>query len=258
RDADRNTNGDDSHVSRTGARRTERVTCECTYPGFMKCKPLNFKGTEGVVELTQWFEKMETVFRISNCSVENQINFSTCTLLGSALTWWNSHVMNVGPDVTYAMNWVDLKKKMTDKYCPRGEMKKLKSELQNLRVKSNDIKPCEGSKPLCPKCNYHHDGPCALKFHKYNKVSHFAHDCRSTANVNTANNQRGKGTGQKLTCYECGSQGHFRKDCPKFKNNNHGTQGGNATAPTKVYAVGRAGINPDSNVVTTNREMRLV
>ncbi|GJW45292.1 putative reverse transcriptase domain-containing protein [Tanacetum coccineum] len=30
------------------------------------------QGTEGVVELTQWFERMETVFRISNCSVENQ------------------------------------------------------------------------------------------------------------------------------------------------------------------------------------------
>nr|GFA08396.1 reverse transcriptase domain-containing protein [Tanacetum cinerariifolium] len=87
----------------------------------------------------QWFEKMETVFRISSCSVKNQIKFSTCTLLGSALTWWNSHVMNVGLDVAYAMTWLDMKKKMTYKYCPRGEMKKLKSKLWNLRVKSNDV-----------------------------------------------------------------------------------------------------------------------
>ncbi|GJZ94179.1 reverse transcriptase domain-containing protein [Tanacetum coccineum] len=70
---DANRNGDDSHTSGTGARRTERVTRECTYQDFMKCQPLYFKGTEGVVELTQWFERMETVFRISNCSVENQI-----------------------------------------------------------------------------------------------------------------------------------------------------------------------------------------
>ncbi|GJR01237.1 hypothetical protein Tco_0524221 [Tanacetum coccineum] len=49
----------------------------CIEQDFMKCKPLYFKGTEGVVELTQWFERMETVFRISNCSVENQINFRT-------------------------------------------------------------------------------------------------------------------------------------------------------------------------------------
>ncbi|GKC02608.1 reverse transcriptase domain-containing protein [Tanacetum coccineum] len=130
RDADRSMNGDDSHNSGTGVRRNERVVRECTYPDFMKCQPLNFKGTEGVVELTQWFEKMETVFNISNCSVENQIKFSTCTLLGSALTWWNSHVSTVGHDVAYAMTWADLKKKMTDKYCPRGEIKKLEVDLE--------------------------------------------------------------------------------------------------------------------------------
>ncbi|GJY82257.1 hypothetical protein Tco_0495633 [Tanacetum coccineum] len=48
RDADRNTNGDDSHNSGTCVRRTERVARECTYPDFMKCQPLNFKGTKGV------------------------------------------------------------------------------------------------------------------------------------------------------------------------------------------------------------------
>nr|GEX27338.1 hypothetical protein [Tanacetum cinerariifolium] len=60
---------------------------------------------------------------------QNRIKFSTCTLLESALTWWNSHVTTIGPNAAYAMNWVDMKKKMTDKYCPRGEMKKLKSKL---------------------------------------------------------------------------------------------------------------------------------
>ncbi|GJU11486.1 hypothetical protein Tco_1133882, partial [Tanacetum coccineum] len=53
RDADRSMNGDDNHNSRMGVRRTERIARECTYPDFMKCQPLNFKGTEGVVELMQ-------------------------------------------------------------------------------------------------------------------------------------------------------------------------------------------------------------
>ncbi|GJU99405.1 hypothetical protein Tco_1328676 [Tanacetum coccineum] len=79
-------NGDDSHDSGSG-RRTEHTTCECTYSDFLKCQPLNFKGTEGVVGLTQWFEKMESVFYISNYTVACQIKFATCTLLGSALTW---------------------------------------------------------------------------------------------------------------------------------------------------------------------------
>ncbi|GJW43429.1 putative reverse transcriptase domain-containing protein [Tanacetum coccineum] len=119
------------------------------------------------------------------------------------LTWWNSHVMTVSHDAAYAMTWADLRKKMTDKNCPRNEMKKLEAELWNLKLKGTDAeklpgnntkhqqqnkrqntgraytagtgerKPYGGSKPLCAKCNYHHDGLCALKCHKCNKVGHF-------------------------------------------------------------------------------------
>ncbi|GKD11547.1 hypothetical protein Tco_1195954, partial [Tanacetum coccineum] len=48
-------NGDDRHTSGTGAKRPVQVARECTYPEFLKCQPLNFKGTEGVIGLTQWF-----------------------------------------------------------------------------------------------------------------------------------------------------------------------------------------------------------
>ncbi|GJS78256.1 putative reverse transcriptase domain-containing protein [Tanacetum coccineum] len=359
RDATRN--GTDSHSSGTGVRGSERVARECTYQDFMKCKPLYFKGTEGVVELTQWFERMETVFRISNCSAENQIKFATCTLLAGALTWWNTHVMTVTHDVAYSMTWVNLKKKMTDKYCPRNEMKKLEAELWNLKVIGTDVvkynqrfqelallcvrmfpeeadkieryvgglpdmihgnivaskpktmqeaiematelmdkrvstmaerqaenkrksentsrsnqnqqqqpnkrqntgraytagsgdkKPYGGSRPLCSKCNYHHDGPCAPKCYKCNKYGHIARDCRGTGNVNNNNNQKGTGSGQKPTCFECGAQGHFKKECPRLKNNkgNRGNQAGNDRAPAKVYVVGNAGANPDNVVAGT-------
>ncbi|GKF51908.1 putative reverse transcriptase domain-containing protein, partial [Tanacetum coccineum] len=66
---------------------------------------------------------------------------------------------------------------------------------------------------------------------------------RSPPNVNTGANQR--------ACFECGAQGHFKKDCPKWKNNNNrGNQARNAKAQAKVYAVGNAGANPDNNVIT--------
>ncbi|GJW93525.1 hypothetical protein Tco_0173197 [Tanacetum coccineum] len=66
------------------------VARECTYQDFMKCQPLNFKGTEGVVRLIRWFKKMETVFHISNCPEKDlQVRslLLSCTLLNSALTW---------------------------------------------------------------------------------------------------------------------------------------------------------------------------
>ncbi|GJS31947.1 putative reverse transcriptase domain-containing protein [Tanacetum coccineum] len=136
---DANRNGDDSHTSGTGVRRNEHATRECTYPDFLKCKPLNFKGTEGVIGLTQWFKKMESVFSISNYTVACQVKFATCTLQEDALTWWNSHVKTTTLKVAHAMPWKTLKKMMTDKYCPRGEIKKIEFEMWNLKVKGTDV-----------------------------------------------------------------------------------------------------------------------
>ncbi|GKC73121.1 putative reverse transcriptase domain-containing protein, partial [Tanacetum coccineum] len=64
---------------------------------------------------------------------------------------------------------------------------------------SGEKKPYGGSKPLCTKCNYHHDGYCAPKCHKCNRVGHLARDYRSPTNTNTANNQRGTGAGNART-----------------------------------------------------------
>nr|GEV91526.1 hypothetical protein [Tanacetum cinerariifolium] len=132
------TNGDRSHSSHGDNRRNVQTTCPCFYADFMKCQPLNFKGTEGVVSLTWWLEKMELVFQISGCAIENQVKFAICTLLYAALTWWNGQIRSLGPDV-YAMTWEVLNKKMIDKYCPQGEIKKLEIELWNLKTLDETI-----------------------------------------------------------------------------------------------------------------------
>ncbi|GKF59215.1 hypothetical protein Tco_0176001 [Tanacetum coccineum] len=62
------------------------------------------RGTEGVVVLSQWFEKMESVFHINNYAMENQVKFAIYTFLGNALTWWNSHMKTVTQDFAYAMD----------------------------------------------------------------------------------------------------------------------------------------------------------
>ncbi|GJW66175.1 retrotransposon protein, putative, ty3-gypsy subclass [Tanacetum coccineum] len=89
---------------------------------------------------------------------------------------------------------------------------------------SGDKKPYGGSRPLCLKCNYHHDGPCAPKCYKCNKYGHIARDCRGTGNANAVNNQRVTVTSQKIICYECGNQGHYKRDCPERKNQSHKNQ----------------------------------
>ncbi|GJZ82423.1 hypothetical protein Tco_0647596 [Tanacetum coccineum] len=80
------------------------VARECTFQDFLKCKPHIFSRTEGVVELTRWFEKIEIVFNISNCPSKYQVKYATCTLQDSALTWWNSHKRTIGVDAAYALN----------------------------------------------------------------------------------------------------------------------------------------------------------
>nr|GEY66561.1 hypothetical protein [Tanacetum cinerariifolium] len=47
-------------------------------------------------------------------------------------------IRSLGPDA-YSMTWEVLKKKMTDKYCPQGEIKKLEIKLWNLKVKEHNV-----------------------------------------------------------------------------------------------------------------------
>ncbi|GJW26964.1 putative reverse transcriptase domain-containing protein [Tanacetum coccineum] len=77
----------------------------------------------GVVGLTRWIEKMESVFNISGCAIENQVKFATCTLSGAALTWWNGQIRTLCPGA-YAMTWEVLKKKMTDNFV-KNEIEKV-------------------------------------------------------------------------------------------------------------------------------------
>ncbi|GJZ83749.1 hypothetical protein Tco_0648922 [Tanacetum coccineum] len=85
---------------------------------------LNFNGTEGVVGLTCWFEKMKTIIlTISKLSRRcTKVKYASCMLLNSALTWWNSHKRTIGIEAAYAMSWVELMKLMTEVYCPKMRM----------------------------------------------------------------------------------------------------------------------------------------
>ncbi|GJX16861.1 RNA-directed DNA polymerase, eukaryota [Tanacetum coccineum] len=176
----------------------------------------------------------------------------------------------VGHDVAYAMTWTDLKKKMTDKYCLRGEMKKLEIELWELKVKGTDVDAIEMATELMDK--------------KINTLAERqAENKRKLDNNNQAQQQPPKkqgvaiaytvGSGERkeyagtlplcnkckfhhngpytrnLTCYECGNQGHYMSDCPELKNQNHGNQAGGTGACVLVHALGGEETDQDLNTI---------
>nr|GEV20061.1 hypothetical protein [Tanacetum cinerariifolium] len=234
RDVDRSRDGDYSNNSGTGSRMIERTTRECTYTDFLKFQPMNFKGIEGVVGLTQW-----SVMASKPKTMQDAVEFET--------ELSNKKIR------TFAERQTENKRKFKDALRNNQNQQQQNKRYNTSRaytVRSGEKKPYGGSKPMCSKCNYHHDGLCAPKCHKCNRVGHLARDCKSPINANTANNQRDTRAGQKATSFECGAQGHFKRECPKLKNNNHGNQGRNGNAPAKVYLVRNVGTNPSSNVVT--------
>ncbi|GJU62269.1 putative reverse transcriptase domain-containing protein [Tanacetum coccineum] len=68
-----------------------------------------------------------------------QVKYATCTLLNSALTWWNSHKRTIGTEAAFTMSWRELMKLMAEVYCPINEIQKMEFELWNLTVKNNDL-----------------------------------------------------------------------------------------------------------------------
>ncbi|GJZ95040.1 reverse transcriptase domain-containing protein [Tanacetum coccineum] len=111
------------------------------YKEFISCQPFYFNGTEGAVGLIRWFERTESVFSRSRCAEENKVTFATGTLTDDALSWWNAYAQPMGIEQANQITWTELKRLLTNKYCPRTEIRKMEEELYNLIVKGNDLKP---------------------------------------------------------------------------------------------------------------------
>ncbi|GKC67981.1 putative reverse transcriptase domain-containing protein, partial [Tanacetum coccineum] len=78
--------------------------------------PHSFNGTEGVVGLRRWIEKVEQVFETCKCAEEDKVMFAASTFVGHALTWM-----------------------MTTEYCPAIEIQRMEQELWTLTLKGDDI-----------------------------------------------------------------------------------------------------------------------
>ncbi|GJS61016.1 putative reverse transcriptase domain-containing protein [Tanacetum coccineum] len=220
-------NGVDSHYFGNGCQGVLiRVARECTYQDFMKCKPF-FQGHWG-----------------SGCE----------------LNLVDSHVYDCYHDLHYAMTWVDLRKKMTDMYCPRNKMKKLEAELWNLKVIGTDVvRPTNFPRKSTAVFRMFLRSQTKLKGmrglpdiihgkHSENKEKFEipSEQSESTQQQNKRQEHRraytagSKGTdsGQRTYCFECGVQRTSEGNVQRLKNNKATVvnQDGRDTALAKVYA----------------------
>ncbi|GKD26036.1 putative reverse transcriptase domain-containing protein [Tanacetum coccineum] len=90
-----------------GARLVEAEVTGCTYMTFMKEK--------------------------------DKVKFATATLQGRALTWWNGRTASMGIDAANGTPWAEVRKWMTEEFCPRSVLQRLEQELYNLKLKGTDI-----------------------------------------------------------------------------------------------------------------------
>nr|GEW71565.1 putative reverse transcriptase domain-containing protein [Tanacetum cinerariifolium] len=107
------------NANRNPKQRDAPVERKCSYKEFMSCQPFNFKGSKGAIRLINWFERTESVFSCSNCTYDCKVKFST---------------------EAYKITWVEFKKLLIKKYCPRTEIQKMEDEFYHLTVKGNDLK----------------------------------------------------------------------------------------------------------------------
>ncbi|GJZ94398.1 hypothetical protein Tco_0666601 [Tanacetum coccineum] len=151
-----------------GAGRDAPVARVCTYKDFLNCQPRNFSGTEGVIGLARWFEKMELVFRISNYPLDSQVKFATYTLLDGALTWFQELTL----------------------LCPRmvleedDKIKRMASSLMDQKVRTYVARSTENKRKLDSNPRDKRTQPPPFK---RQNVGHYKSDCPKMKSQNRGN-----------------------------------------------------------------------
>ncbi|GKC87400.1 reverse transcriptase domain-containing protein [Tanacetum coccineum] len=84
--------------------------------------------------------KTPDLLELLKCAKENKVTFATGTLTDDALSWWNAYAQPIGIEQANKITWTELKRLLTNKYCPRTEVRKMEDGFYNLTVKGDDLK----------------------------------------------------------------------------------------------------------------------
>ncbi|GJX41659.1 putative reverse transcriptase domain-containing protein [Tanacetum coccineum] len=228
-----NGNGRNENPDENG-RGDRPVARECTYQDFMKCKPLNFKGTDGLVGLIRWFEKMEIVFHTSNCPEKSQLK-NEIQKMETEL--WNLTVKN-NDLTTYTQRFQELTM-MCTKMVPEEE---------------DRVEKFIGGLPDNIQRNVIAAEPTRLQ--DVVRIANNMMDQKlkgyvvtNAENKKRLNNNYRNNHGQQLP-HKRSNTGGQNKDCPKVKNQNRRNKARVPDARGKAYVLGGGDANPGSNTIT--------
>ncbi|GKE91171.1 reverse transcriptase domain-containing protein, partial [Tanacetum coccineum] len=208
----------------------------------------------GAVGLIYWFKQTESVFSRSNCAKENKVTFATGTLTDNTLSWWNAYAKPIGIEQANKITWTELKRLLTNKYCPRTEVRKMEDEFYNLTVKGNDLKTyvrrfqelavlCQNMVPNTEKLMevFIRGLPKSIKG---NVTTSKLQTLEEAITITQRLMDQGGSSDQELqkqrVCHACGKKGHYNYQCSKVNNN----------AYERAYLLRDKNAHRDPNIVT--------